>query len=236
MLKRARDKAPPSNGGPQTRGEHTRRAVLDAAIVRFGRDGYRATSVTDIARDASVGGTVAYIYFPGKEALFLAAADEDSAAVIHEGLSRCMEDPDWRQALMRGLLAALDRHPLAKRLLAGLEPEVTGRVLETPALAELRTACADQLRSEQRRGIVRPDVDPVSMANGIVPMMLSLLMAVVQIGSDPLVAYGKDIAAVIDAALEPPGGSPPGRPRRQPPVMRPRNSTARSPRTRRSAR
>ena len=225
MPNRARGQAAPGTGRRGARGEHTRRAIVDAAIVRFGRDGYRATSVTDIARDASVSGTVAYVYFTGKEALFLAAADEDSAAVIREGLSRCMEDPDWRQALIRALLAALDRHPLAKRLLAGLEPEVTGRVLETPALAELRKACADQLRSEQRQGSVRADLDPVSMANGIVAMMLSLLMAMVQIGSDPLIAYGKDITAVIDAALEAPG-SRPGRAQRQPPVLPPRDSTA----------
>ena len=48
-------------------------ADLAAAIERFGRDGFRATSVADIARDAGVGGTVAYSYFPNKEALFLAA-------------------------------------------------------------------------------------------------------------------------------------------------------------------
>ena len=63
-----------------TKGEQTRQAILDAAIARFGRDGYRATSVADIARDAGVGGTVAYAYFPSKEALFLAAIDEDAAA------------------------------------------------------------------------------------------------------------------------------------------------------------
>ena len=59
---------------PATKGEQTRRAILRAAITRFGRDGFRATSVADIARDAGVGGTVAYAYYPNKEALFLAAA------------------------------------------------------------------------------------------------------------------------------------------------------------------
>ena len=70
-----------------TKGEQTRQAILDAAIARFGRDGYRATSVADIARDAGVGGTVAYAYFPNKEALFLAAIDEDAAARHRRGRS-----------------------------------------------------------------------------------------------------------------------------------------------------
>src|SRR2546423_1656768 len=63
------------------KGLQTRQAILDAAIARFGRDGYRATAVADIVRDAGVGGTVAYAYFPNKEALFLAAVDEDAAVV-----------------------------------------------------------------------------------------------------------------------------------------------------------
>src|SRR3954453_20643138 len=90
-----------------TKGEQTRRAILGAAIVRFGREGYRATSVADIARDASVGGTVAYAYLPNKEALLLAAVDGDAAAVIHEGLSTMVADADvedWRQTLIFTLM------------------------------------------------------------------------------------------------------------------------------------
>src|SRR6185503_7405659 len=131
------------------KGEQTRTAILAAAIARFGRDGYRATSVADIARDAGVGGTVAYAYFPNKEALFLAALDEDAAAVVHEGMSSVLEGPavgaeDWRQMLLFTLVEAVDRHPLARRLLAGLEPDVTDRVLEIPALTELRKACTER--------------------------------------------------------------------------------------------
>jgi AcrR family transcriptional regulator len=191
---------------PPSKGELTRRAILDAAIARFGRDGYRATSVADIARDASVGGTVAYAYFPNKEALFLAAVDHDAAAVIVEGVSHILEDlenDDWRGTLVFTLIDAVDRHPLARRLLAGLEPEVTARVMDIPALHELRKACAERLRTEQASGRVRPDIDAVAVANGIVTICLSLLRAVVQIGSDVTVTYAADVAAVFAAALDP---------------------------------
>jgi AcrR family transcriptional regulator len=197
-----------------TKGALTRRAILDAAIARFGRDGYRSTSVADIARDASLGGTVAYAYFPNKEALFLAAVDEDAAAVIHEGLSTAIAEPgvpDWRQMLIVSLVGAVEHHPLARRLLAGLEPEVTDRVLETSALAELRKVCADRLRAEQINGSVRPDIDPVAIANGIVAIVLSLLMSAVQLGGKTVATYGEDIAAVFDAALERPPASRRGR-------------------------
>jgi AcrR family transcriptional regulator len=191
----------------------TRRAILDAAIVRFGRDGYRATSVADIARDAGVSGTAAYAYFPNKEALFLAALDDDAAAVIDEGVTQVLDDTpvardtgadDWGQTLFFTLLEAVEHHPLARRILAGLEPGVTDRVVEIPALAELRKACAERLRSEQVVGTVRLDIDPTAIANGIVAIISALLMSVVQLGGKSAAMYANDVAAVLKAALDPP--------------------------------
>jgi AcrR family transcriptional regulator len=200
-----------------TKGEQTRRAILDAAIARFGRDGYRATSVTDIARDAGVSGTAAYAYFPSKEALFLAAVDEDAAGVIHEGLSSVLGrpgKPDWRQTLLVTLVGAVEHHPLARRLLAGLEPEVTTRVLAIPALEELRKVVTDRLRAEQLEGTVRSDVDAAAIGNGVVTIVLSLLMSVVQLGGDAAAAYGDDVVAVLEAAIEQPPSPTPRRPDR----------------------
>ncbi len=104
---------------------------------------------------------------------------------------------------MGTLVGAIDRHPLARRLLAGLEPDITVRVLDIPALAELRKACTERLRTEQLAGTVRANIDPAAIANGIVAIMLSLLMAVVQLGPQAARAYGNDVGAVFDAALEP---------------------------------
>jgi AcrR family transcriptional regulator len=203
--------APTSAPPPRTKGEQTRRDILRAAVARFGRDGYRATSVADIAREAGVGGTVPYAYFPNKEALFLAAVDEDAAAVIHEVLSGAFDEPgqlDWQDMLLVGLLEAVERHPLARRLLAGLEPEVTPRVLNVPALEELRKAAAERLAADQAAGIVRPDVDPTTMAEGMVAIVMSLLMSVVQLGLDATSPYAASVAAVLESALKqpPPSG------------------------------
>ena len=94
---------------PTTKGEQTRRSILLAAIERFGQDGFRATSVADIARDAGVSGTRAYAYFDNKEALFLAALDTDVAEVIDEGVSSVLEtagDDAWRGTLIFTLMEA----------------------------------------------------------------------------------------------------------------------------------
>ncbi|HEX4162848.1 MAG TPA: TetR/AcrR family transcriptional regulator [Acidimicrobiales bacterium] len=202
---------------PETKGAQTRRAILQAAVARFGRDGYRATSVADIARDAGVGGTVAYAYFPNKEALFFAAVDEDAAGVIEEGVASTLGPAGtdmrrWQEVLLFTLVAAVERHPLAKRLLAGLEPEVTPRVLEMPALNELRKACTELLRTGQATGTVRTDIDPAVVANGIISLMLSILMSVTQLGSETAVAYAHDVTAVFEAALITPAQQAPPSP------------------------
>ena len=190
---------------PLSKGELTRRDILRAAVARFGRDGYRATSVADIARDAGVGGTVPYAYFANKEALFLAAVDEDAAAVIHRALDGVFEEPgplDWQETLFVTLLGAVEEHPLARRLLAGLEPEVTPRVLAIPALEELREVCAQRLAADQTTGTVRPDIDPTTTAQGVVAIVMSLLMSVVQLGLDATSPYAASVAAVLEAAIE----------------------------------
>jgi AcrR family transcriptional regulator len=191
--------------GSAPRGEQTRRAILSAAIERFGQDGYRSTSVAKIARDAGVGGTITYAYFPSKEALFLAALDEDAAGVIDEGTACVFDDarPDqWRTELIVTLLEAVERHPLARRVLCGLEPHVTGRVLELPALSELRKACAERIRSEQAAGTVRPDIDPVAVGSGMVVIVISLLTSILQFGQVSIELYGGDVLAVFAAALD----------------------------------
>jgi AcrR family transcriptional regulator len=197
-----------------TKGELTRRQILTAAVARFGRHGYRVTSVADIARDAGVGGSVPYAYFAGKEALFLAAVDEDAAAVIHRALAGVFDEPglpDWQGVLLGTLLEAVDRHPLARRLLAGLEPDVMTRVMHVPALEDLRRQAADRLAADQRAGLVRPDIDPATMADGIVAIVMSLLRAVVQLGLDATGEYAEQVATVLEAAVRPvPPGAPGG--------------------------
>lgn len=191
----------------QSKGEVTRQAILNAAILRFARDGFRSTSVADIARDAGVSGTLAYAYFPNKEALFLAAVDEDAHGLIQlaiDHLSQFEDSLDWRATLLLTLVEAIDDHPLAKRCLGAQEPDVTDRVLQIPALEELRKVCTERMRSEQLTGMVRADIDAQEIAGGLVSIFLSLLMSVVQIGPATITQYAPGVMAVMQAALLPP--------------------------------
>lgn len=192
---------------PTEKGALSRDAILSVAIQRFGRDGFRSTSVADIARDANVSGTLAYAYFDNKRALFLAALDADIAALIEEGVSSVLETPgdqSWRDSLVVTLLQALDDRPLARRMLAGLEPEVADRIVELPAMEDLRAAVAARLRADQAVGLVRADIDVETVGPGIVSIFITMLLAAVQFGVDNAAAHGREMLAVIEAAVDPP--------------------------------
>jgi AcrR family transcriptional regulator len=208
-----------SNSDPLTsKGAQTRQAILRAAIHRFARDGFRSTSVADIAREAGVSGTLTYAYFPSKEALFLAAVDEDSAGLIQLAVDHLHEfvgpNGQWHTSLLFILVEAIDDHPLARRLLGGLEPDVTVRVLEIPALEELRKVVGERLRAEQFDGVVRPDVDAAVIGSGLVSIFLSLLMSVVQLGREAIASYAPGVMSVMEAALLPPQARPARAPKR----------------------
>jgi len=197
-----------SEGGDstETKGERTRRVLLGAAITRFAREGYRATSVADIARDAGLSPTAAYAYFPSKEALFVAAVDEDAAGHIGEVLTPVLAGHftgDWGQ-LITALLEALDRHPLARRVLAGLEPEFTVRLLGIAALEELRKGLGELFARDQIDGLMRADVNPMMMAGGLVTIVISLLISLLQTGADPAGVLGEQVLLVLAAAIQAP--------------------------------
>ena len=109
--------------------------------------------------------------------------------------------------MMRSLVTRMDEHPLARRIVSGLEPEFTMRLLDIPALTELRKGVAELMRSHQVSGQVRRDVDPVQMANGLVVIVISLLMATLQTGEAGLDLVAADVEAVLSAATRPSGAA-----------------------------
>ncbi len=199
----------PGNPTGATKGDRTRQSLLEAAIVRFAREGYRGTSVADVCRDAGLSTTASYPYFANKEALFIAAVDEDVAGLIDDAVSLVVidEDPDqWGRVIMRALVAHVDAHPLAGRILRGLEPDFTMRLLHIPALEELRKTVTELIRAQQMAGDVRRDIEPGQTASGMVVIVISLLMATMQTGAGTgdyeLVA--SDVESVLQAATRPP--------------------------------
>jgi len=192
-----------------TKGDRTRNSLIAAGVVRFAREGYRGTSVAHVCRDAGLSTTASYPYFANKEALFVAAVDEDVAQLIDQAVSMVLigtEPEHWGRVMMRGLLERMEDHPLARRIVSGLEPDFTMRLLDIPALAELRKAVTELIRAEQASGEVRRDIEAEQTANGMVVIVISLLMASIQTGSAGFELVADDVESVLNAATRPPTG------------------------------
>jgi AcrR family transcriptional regulator len=188
------------------KGERTRQRLLDIAVQRFAADGFRRTSVSDIAREAGLTPAAAYAYFAGKEGLFQAAVDTDAGALIEAARSAAAEGASAREQLflvVGELRERVDDHPLARRVLSGLEPEVAARLLTIPSLVALTAALADELAEAQAASDIRPDVDPAEVAVGLETIVLALLMAELQTGLTVEPERQAGVLAVMDAALRP---------------------------------
>ncbi len=189
------------------KGERTRSRLLEIAVRRFAAEGFRRTSVSDIAREAGLTPAAVYAYFSGKEALFEAAVDFDAAALIDEArraLPPGLPVRDGLLVLIAELIERLDAHPLARRVLAGGEPDVIRRLLDLPSLRALVVETAELLGGAQERGEVRADVDPTLRSWGIETIVRTLLMGHLQAGVDPGSPRAQGALTVLDAALRPP--------------------------------
>jgi AcrR family transcriptional regulator len=188
------------------KGERTRQRLLDIAVQRFAVDGFRRTSVSDIAREAGLTPAAAYAYFAGKEGLFQAAVDTDAGALIEAARSAAAAGASAREQLflfVGELRERVDDHPLARRVLSGLEPEVAARLLTIPSLVALTAALADELTEAQAASDIRADVDPAEVAVGLETIVLALLMAELQTGLTVEPERQAGVLAVMDAALRP---------------------------------
>lgn len=187
----------------ETKGERTRRLLLEEAIARFGARGYRATSVSEIARAIGLTQAAAYAYFDSKESLFDAAVDEDASRLLAQTqkLAGNVSAEQLIPMLLVGIIGSLDQHPLLRRVLAGLEPDAVARLVNLPALGHLTELIADKVRAAQETGSVRSDLDASMFASGAEALLLGLVMSVTQVGqtSEPRRQMG--VVHLFDRAL-----------------------------------
>ncbi|GAA0940753.1 TetR/AcrR family transcriptional regulator [Nonomuraea longicatena] len=110
--------------------EATRARLLEAARLRFAREGYDATSVRDIAGDAGVDATLIFRYFGSKKQLFDQATTADSPADLLAGppeelvarMVRTVVDHDWT--------AYGGEHPLVAMLRSSAHEDTRLRIRE----------------------------------------------------------------------------------------------------------
>lgn len=194
--------------------DRTRLRLLDAAVAQFGAAGLRVTSVAAISRTAGVSAPTAFSYFATKEQLFEAAIDHDARQVILDLLRMVTgsEDPTGHVGtvppqrwltLVDDLLEVVDRHPLARRVLAGDETKYLDVLLGVAAFDHLRDLLTAAIAAEQAAGITRPDLDPRLAAIGMETITLSLVISQLRIGAPVEPHRRAGVAEILMAAFRP---------------------------------
>lgn len=190
----------------ESKGERTRRRILEIAIDRFGSRGYRGTSVSEIARAAGLTQAASYAYFDSKETLFRAAVDTDATELIEQVNTQVGVVPidELIPSMIIYAVLGLEDHPLAKRVIAGQEPDEIPRLVELPALRLFGDRIAERLVAAQRAGEVRADLDAEVVSAGIESLIMGLLFTTVQTGGASTTRHQIGVVAAFDLMIRTP--------------------------------
>lgn len=165
-----------------TKGQRTRQRLLRAAVTRFGEQGYRRTSVSQLSRDAGLTPAAAYAYFADKQTIWAAAIDADLDVIEREVRQRALESPTPLFELMSGVFAQLDRHPLTRRVMAEGSHADLQLVLNHHLFAGTTVVVTEALAARRVSGQLSGDVDPAVMAKGLETVIFAVMLSSVRAG------------------------------------------------------
>jgi TetR/AcrR family transcriptional regulator, transcriptional repressor of aconitase len=160
---------------PRVTQEHLdsrRRQILDAARRRFVKNGFHATSMQDVLTEADLSAGAVYRYFRGKDDIIAAIAEEALAELTASVADVLDSDPlPSLEDVVGQILATVGRLDAGQEL-ANIALQVWAEALRSPALAErvaetfhgLRRVLADLAAVYAERGLIPPDVPPMSVA------------------------------------------------------------------------
>lgn len=83
--------------------EDVRSRIIDAAKALFGRHGFRKTSLSDVAKEARMGKSSLYHYFPNKEELFRAVVTAEME-VLSQRVQEAVSREDSPEAKLRAFV------------------------------------------------------------------------------------------------------------------------------------
>lgn len=178
-----------------------RNQILSAAKRCFVRNGFHETSMQDLFAESGLSSGAVYRYFPGKEDMILAIAEEnmqDVVALIHTLAAQTAHDGIGE---MLAAILELLRDKNRDEALGSIAVLVWAEAVRNPTVAERFERLLAQMRSDLADAVARrphadasvPSVDPDDFA--------SLLLAVVPGFILQLAVFGDDrMANVPDAA------------------------------------
>jgi AcrR family transcriptional regulator len=171
----------------RSRDDGVRRAeILDAAIDRFGRNGYENTKWADIADDVGIGPTALYHYFDSKQHCLYVILDE-ALGELHsrfDTITADHADPrDALRAVCTDCFELSEREVLRNRVLvaeqsllggtSSSQREEQARVAGRSKTRALELAWANFLADAMRQGAI-PEREPRMLARAILGLYNSI--------------------------------------------------------------
>lgn len=188
-----------------TKGERTRERLLRVAIARFGTGGFRATSVSQLSRDAGLTPAAAYAYFPDKEAFWQAAVQADLDVLGKQVMAQVAISNRPIVDAMLALIDHLDEHPLVRRVLVEGSPEDLQLVQAHELFAGTTRTVAQVLAHRQAADTLSSVVSADQLALGMETIVFALVLSVVRARMDRSPERVDAVVALLALAL---GGPP----------------------------
>lgn len=155
----------PETGADRPAAVDKRRAILEAAIRVFARQGYHATRVSDIADEAGVAYGLVYHYFRSKEAVMTELFTERWSLLLAAGEEVMASDggPREKLAAIAGFIIDSYRHNPELMKVIIIEVTRAANSFGRTHLPEIRRAYDQVARivaEAQEQGSFRGDIDP----------------------------------------------------------------------------
>ena len=181
-----------------------RAEIMAAAAATFARHGYRGTNLSRVATAARMGKSSLYHYFPTKEALFTALADDTlrhEAEVFRSVVSASSPAPERLNHLLEVVTGLFAEWAKAGQLLVDFLREPRGRRRVRETLSAAREAITQLIRDGQRARVFRSG-SPEALANVVLGALEGLfLQELVEPGVTRRAPTNAALAEMMMAAL-----------------------------------
>lgn len=204
----------------------TRDLILDAAEHLFARQGFAATTIKQIGKEAAVNPALLYYYFDSKESLYRATIQRIIAHLVErgtEGIEAARTPTEQIRAVIRAQARVVAAHPrlphLFVREMVDHHAAHAQDAITTLAAGIFKRLC-DVIVAGQTTGVFKPQLDPRFSAVSIVSQLAYFFIAqpavAILLGHGPdrvppavserFFAHAEEFALAALVAEAPPGG------------------------------
>jgi AcrR family transcriptional regulator len=189
-----------------------RRQILDAARRCFVRNGFHATSMQDVLDEAGLSAGAVYRYFPGKEAIIAAIAEEavtEIAGAVDGAID--VDDPPPLDQVLGAAFQAVQRVD-ADQGVARLALQVWGEAVRSPALAGILKGEVRRVRGSltrlvevyQARGLMPDDLPAEQVARVLIGLLPGFVFQHALLGDVDAATFRAGLRALLAARLSSP--------------------------------